>query len=99
MPESMTASARIGYAFGAVREIGGRTWKWGRWPASCRQQVLLARGAALGTVPAFMMSVLALSLPEMVILRKVLKVPLLVAFAAIVGCGILLVGYVVDALL
>ena len=36
-------------------------------------QALLAKGAALGTVLAFMMSVIALSLPEMVILRKVLK--------------------------
>ncbi|MFU2208973.1 permease [Solidesulfovibrio sp. C21] len=143
MPESMTASARIGYAFGAVREIVGRTWKWvlagiavgagihgyvpegfmasimgqGNWwsvplavligiPMYSNAagivpvvQALLAKGAALGTVLAFMMSVIALSLPEMVILRKVLKVPLLVAFAAIVGCGILLVGYVFNALL
>ena len=41
---------------------------------------------------AFMMSVIALSLPEMVILRKVLNIPLLLAFAGIVGCGILVVG-------
>lgn len=40
-------------------------------------QALLAKGAALGTVLAFMMSVIALSLPEMVILRKVLKVRLI----------------------
>ncbi|WP_084158714.1 permease [Solidesulfovibrio alcoholivorans] len=62
-------------------------------------EALLAKGAALGTVLAFMMSVIALSLPEMVILRKVLKVPLLLAFAGIVGCGILLVGYVFNILL
>ena len=48
---------------------------------------------------AIMMSVIALSLPEMVILRKVLKVPLLLAFAGIVGCGILLVGYLFNFLL
>jgi hypothetical protein len=41
---------------------------------------------------AFLMPVIALSLSEMVILRKVLKVPLLLAFAGIVGCGILVVG-------
>jgi uncharacterized membrane protein YraQ (UPF0718 family) len=40
-------------------------------------QALLAKGAALGTVPAFMMSVIALSLPEMIILRKVLKLRLI----------------------
>jgi len=62
-------------------------------------EALLAKGAALGTVLAFMMAVIALSLPEMIILRKVLKVPLLLAFAGIVGCGILLVGYVFNILL
>lgn len=62
-------------------------------------QALLAKGAALGTVLAFMMSVIALSLPEMVILRKVFKMPLLLAFAGIVGCGIILVGYVFNMLL
>jgi len=62
-------------------------------------QALLAKGAALGTVLAFMMSVIALSLPEMVILRKVLKTRLIVTFVAIVATGILLVGYVFNALL
>ena len=61
-------------------------------------QALLEKGAALGTVLAFMMAVTALSLPEMVILRKVLKVPLIVTFASVVGVGILLVGYVFNAL-
>jgi uncharacterized protein len=60
-------------------------------------QALLAKGAALGTVLAFMMSVIALSLPEMVILRKVLKVRLIATFAAVVAAGILLVGYVFNA--
>jgi len=62
-------------------------------------QALLAKGAALGTVLAFMMSVIALSLPEMVILRKVLKTRLIVTFIAIVATGILLVGYIFNALL
>jgi uncharacterized membrane protein YraQ (UPF0718 family) len=62
-------------------------------------QALLAKGAALGTVLAFMMSVIALSLPEMIILRKVLKLRLIVTFAAIVATGILLVGYVFNAVL
>jgi uncharacterized membrane protein YraQ (UPF0718 family) len=62
-------------------------------------EALLAKGAALGTVLAFMMSVIALSLPEMIILRKVLKVRLIATFAGIVGAGIMLVGYVFNAVL
>jgi len=62
-------------------------------------QALLAKGAALGTVLAFMMSVTALSLPEIVILRKVLKVRLITTFVAVVAAGILLVGYVFNAVL
>ncbi len=60
---------------------------------------LLEKGAALGTVLAFMMAVIALSLPEMVILRKVLKPRLLAAFVAVVGLGILLVGFLFNAIL
>lgn len=59
-------------------------------------QALLGKGAALGTVLAFMMSVIALSLPEMVILRKVLKPRLIATFVAVVGCGILFVGYLFN---
>jgi uncharacterized membrane protein YraQ (UPF0718 family) len=59
-------------------------------------EALLGKGAALGTVLAFMMSVIALSLPEMVILRKVLKPRLIGAFICVVGCGILLVGYLFN---
>ena len=59
-------------------------------------EALLAKGAALGTVLAFMMSVIALSLPELVILRKVLKMRLIATFVAVVASGILLVGYVFN---
>ncbi len=62
-------------------------------------QALLAKGAALGTVLAFMMSVIALSLPEMIILRKVLKLRLIATFVAVVAAGILLVGFVFNLLL
>lgn len=62
-------------------------------------QALLAKGAALGTVLAFMMSVIALSLPEMIILRKVLKVRLIATFVAVVATGILIVGFVFNATL
>ncbi|MDO8177416.1 MAG: permease [Undibacterium sp.] len=62
-------------------------------------QALLAKGAALGTVLAFMMSVIALSLPEMIILRKVLKLRLIATFTGVVASGILVVGYVFNAVL
>ena len=60
---------------------------------------LLEKGAALGTVLAFMMSVIALSLPEMVILRKVLKPTMIGVFIAVVGSGILLVGYLFNIII
>ncbi|WP_236075215.1 permease [Mariprofundus sp. EBB-1] len=62
-------------------------------------EALLAKGAALGTVLAFMMSVIALSFPEMVILRKVLKMRLIALFVGVVASGILLVGFVFNAVL
>ncbi len=62
-------------------------------------QALLSKGAALGTVLAFMMSVIALSLPEMIILRKVLKPTLIATFIGVVGMGILLVGYLFNFLM
>ena len=62
-------------------------------------EALLGKGAALGTVLAFMMSVIALSLPEMIILRQVLKVRLIVVFAGVVGSGILVVGYLFNFLI
>src|SRR3990172_8093596 len=62
-------------------------------------QALLGKGAALGTVLVFMMSVIGLSLPEMIILRKVLKVRLIATFAGVVGMGILIVGYLFNVLL
>ncbi len=55
-------------------------------------QALLGKGAALGTVLAFMMSVIALSLPEAVILRKVLKPRLIAVFFGVVATGIILIG-------
>lgn len=58
--------------------------------------VLIEKGASLGTALAFMMAVIGLSLPEMVILRKVLKLPLIITFIAIVGIGIMIVGYLFN---
>ncbi len=62
-------------------------------------EALIGKGAALGTVLAFMMSVIALSAPEMLILRKVLKPRLIATFAAVVAAGILLVGYIFNIVL
>jgi uncharacterized membrane protein YraQ (UPF0718 family) len=62
-------------------------------------QALLGKGAALGTVMAFMMSVIALSAPEMIILRKVLKPQLIAVFAGVVAAGIMLVGFVFNLVL
>jgi hypothetical protein len=61
-------------------------------------EALLSKGAALGTVLAFMMSVIALSLPEMIILRKVLTLRLIAVFIGVVGTGILAVGYLFNAI-
>lgn len=58
--------------------------------------VLIEKGSALGTALAFMMAVIGLSLPEMVILRKVLKLPLIFTFIGVVGTGILIVGYLFN---
>jgi len=62
-------------------------------------EALLGKGAALGTVLAFMMSVIALSLPEMVILRKVLKPKLIAVFIGVVASGILFVGYLFNMII
>ena len=61
-------------------------------------EALLGKGAALGTVLAFMMSVIALSLPEMIILRQVLKLRLIAVFIGVVGIGILAVGFLFNAI-
>jgi uncharacterized membrane protein YraQ (UPF0718 family) len=61
-------------------------------------EALITKGAALGTVLAFMMSVIALSLPEMIILRKVLTIRLIAVFVGVVGTGILAVGFLFNAL-
>jgi hypothetical protein len=58
--------------------------------------VLIDKGASLGTSLAFMMAVIGLSLPEMIILRKVLKMPLILTFIGIVTAGILIVGYLFN---
>ncbi len=59
-------------------------------------EALLDKGALLGTVLAFMMSVIALSLPEILILRKVLKARLIAVFIGVVGTGILAVGFLFN---
>jgi len=58
--------------------------------------VLIEKGASLGTALAFMMAVIGLSLPEMIILRKVLRLPLIFTFIGVVGFGIMVVGYLFN---
>ncbi len=62
-------------------------------------QALLEKGAALGTVLAFMMSVISISTPEIIILRKVLRPRLIAVFVGVVTVGILLVGFLFNAIL
>ncbi|SCC93359.1 Permease (modular protein) [Thiomonas sp. X19] len=62
-------------------------------------QALLGKGAALGTTLAFMMAVTALSFPEFMILRKVMKPKLIALFAGVVTVGIIIVGYVFNAVM
>jgi len=60
--------------------------------------VLIEKGASLGTSLAFMMAVIGLSLPEMIILKKVLKMPLILTFIGIVATGIMIVGFLFNYL-
>ncbi len=60
---------------------------------------LIEKGLPLGTALAFMMAVVALSLPEMIILRKVLKLRLLIIYVAIVTVGIIFTGYLFNLII
>ena len=60
---------------------------------------LIEKGASLGTALAFMMSVVGLSLPEAVILRRVLKLPLLITFFSVIAVAIVMTGYMFNIIL
>ena len=62
-------------------------------------QALYEKGLPMGTLLAFMMAVVALSLPEMILLRRVLKPQLLAAFVGVVATGIVAVGYLFNLIL
>jgi len=62
-------------------------------------EALHAKGLAMGTVLAFMMSVVALSVPELILLRRVLKPRLLAVFVAVVGTGVMTVGFLFNLIL
>jgi len=62
-------------------------------------QALYAKGLPMGTLLAFMMSVVALSLPELILLRRVLRPRLLAAFVGVTAVGIAVVGYLFNAVL
>ncbi len=61
--------------------------------------VLIAKGMAMGTALAFMMAVTALSLPEFIILKKVLKPKLIATYASVVGVGIIFTGYLFNLII
>ena len=61
-------------------------------------QALLGKGLPLGTTLSFMMAVTAISLPELIILRRVIKLPLLAVFVGVVTTGILAIGYLFNFL-
>ncbi|MBN2285039.1 MAG: permease [Tissierellales bacterium] len=60
-------------------------------------EALVLKGVGIGTALSFMMAVTALSLPSMILLKKVVKTPLLITFAGIVTLGILIIGYTFNA--
>jgi len=60
-------------------------------------EALVGKGVGLGTALAFMMSVTALSLPSLIMLKKVVKAPLLLLFVGIVVCGIVIIGLLFNA--
>nr|WP_252832435.1 permease [Brachyspira pilosicoli] len=60
---------------------------------------LYYKGAGLGTILSFMMSVTALSLPSMIMIKKVVKMPLLITFVGIVTVGIIIIGYLFNVFL
>ncbi|MBP2642066.1 MAG: Protein of unknown function transrane [Firmicutes bacterium] len=62
-------------------------------------QAFIIKGAALGTTLAFMMSVIGISIPELMMLRKVIKMPLIGIFVGIVALGCVVIGYVFNALI
>jgi len=62
-------------------------------------EALYDKGLPMGTLLAFMMAVVALSLPELILLRRVLKPPLLAAFVAVTATGIVIIGYLFNLIL
>jgi uncharacterized protein len=60
-------------------------------------EALFAKGVGVGTILSFMMAVTALSLPSIIMLKKVVKMKLLVTFVAIVAAGIIIIGYTFNA--
>jgi uncharacterized membrane protein YraQ (UPF0718 family) len=60
---------------------------------------LIEKGIPLGTALAFMMSVIGISLPELIILNKVLKIPFILTFIGIIAFGIIIVGYLFNRIM
>ena len=98
--EFFTTYAGPGNAFGVLVAVGiGIPLYSNAAGVMPMVQALYEKGLPMGTLLAFMMAVVALSLPEMILLRRVLKPQLLVVFAGVVGAGIVAIGYLFNALL
>ena len=108
LPEPDTSlRGRHRYAVSEVREIVRRIWKWvllgiplysnatGVIPVA---EAMLGKGVAIGTTLALMMSIAALSLPEMLILRKVIRWQALALFAGVLAIAFMLVGWGFNAI-
>ncbi len=85
--EQVVEVARRIEGTGKVVEPGPKT---GTLPIA---EALVGNGVGLGTVLAFMMAVTALSLPSMIMLKRVVRMPLLLTFAGVVSAGILAIGF------
>ena len=81
------------------RVRGGQPEPSGRYGILPLVDALYAKGMPMGTLLAFMMATVALSLPEMILLRRVLKPRLIATFAAVTALGIVAVGYLFNAIL
>ena len=62
-------------------------------------QSLIAKGIPMGTALAFMMAVIGLSLPEFMILKKVMKIRLLLTYFGLIACFMIVAGYLFNLLL
>ncbi len=100
IPESLIASvlgSQNWWSVPVATLLGGPMYAdiFGTLPIA---EALINKGVGIGTVLAFMMSVTALSIPSMILLKKVVKIPLLLLFTMIVIIGIIIIGYTLNSI-